>query len=364
VALLQVDPFTQTYQDVQHLRPLDGIPFNPSALDVLQSATGLTVLVTDEGLDQLFAYTLPVAVGPETPSGLAVPFQAGANISLPPLVAPEPVPLTTPPSTAPLLLVVTLSPGLLPGAGTEAAVEAPEVAVLLTLLVESGSAEAEETAPPPELQPHESNSGPGFKELLRRLEVAPKTEEGVPGHELEEIPGPFDLPPKKKEQPPNDSMFEKRPWDLPALSAPVLTAFWQRVGEGRLPAPAAGACLQERDQLTRCPASRHEPEKVAWSHSATDAVFASWSEAPRIADAADSGKSADAATAARPTCLGVGGVPRFVPHPTWNAALLTALAIGGVASRGERLNRRKPRRGGRHPAAGEACRPSRGLRWW
>jgi hypothetical protein len=239
VALLQVDAFTRTYQAVQVATPLDGIPFNPSALDVLQSATGLTVLVTEEGLDQLFAYALPFAVGPGTLG--TVPFQAGASISLPLLVAPEPVPLTTPPSTAPLLLVVTLAPGPLSGAEPEVTPITPDVAVLLTLLVDSGTAEVEELTPPLDIHPQDSTYGLGIPELLRRLELAPKTEGSGPDRNA--IPLPGDPRPGTEETRPPDAASERSERPHPEVSA--LPAFWQAVGDGRLevPAPLPGARL-------------------------------------------------------------------------------------------------------------------------
>jgi hypothetical protein len=232
VALLQVDAFTQTYQVVQEARPLDGIPFNPSALDVLQSAAGLTVLVTEEGLDQLFAYSLLSAVG--TVAGAAVPFQPGANISLPPLVAPEPVPLTTPPSTAPLLLVVTLAPGPLSGAEPEATPITPDVAVLLTLLVDSGTAEVEEMAPPLDVHPQDSNDGLGIPELLRRLELAPKIDGSEPDNSI----NPPEGEPRKgtEENKPPDATPEGS--EGLHSEAGMRTAYWQAVGEGRMAVPA------------------------------------------------------------------------------------------------------------------------------
>src|SRR5262249_15585876 len=83
------------------LVPLTGIPSEPSALAVLQEESGMQVLVTSEGGDQVFAFSIPEPLGapvlPEPSTG--------------PMVE------VTPLSGAPLTVVVTLTAGTGPAGG-------------------------------------------------------------------------------------------------------------------------------------------------------------------------------------------------------------------------------------------------------
>jgi hypothetical protein len=80
---------------VEGLEPLDGIPSEPSALAILETASGLRALVSEAGSDTLFAYDFGVPVGlPPLPQAVV---ESGA----------------TPLPSAPLVVVITsLSSGL------------------------------------------------------------------------------------------------------------------------------------------------------------------------------------------------------------------------------------------------------------
>ncbi len=86
---------------------LSGIPSDPSALEVLQSASGLQVLVTNAGGDRVFVFGIPGL--PESPA-------------LPPAeVAAGPTVEVTPPVEGSLTLVVTLIAGPVPAGGAAVA---------------------------------------------------------------------------------------------------------------------------------------------------------------------------------------------------------------------------------------------------
>jgi hypothetical protein len=103
VERLHLNPLTGTYGFEGTLTPLDGLPPDPSALAVLETASGPEVLVTSAGEDQLFIFEVPglVEVTPE--------FEGPPVIPLPELLPPAgPVAESTVPSEAPLVLVFTL----------------------------------------------------------------------------------------------------------------------------------------------------------------------------------------------------------------------------------------------------------------
>jgi hypothetical protein len=135
----------------QTFQALTGIPSEPSTLAVLQGESGLRVLVTDAGGDQVFVFGIPVPPElpgvpvspglPEPPLGPAVgvvlpPPEAPAGpmavIALAPPEGPAgPAVEVTPPAAGSLTLVVTLVTGPptvagLPGA-EEAAADVPQV---------------------------------------------------------------------------------------------------------------------------------------------------------------------------------------------------------------------------------------------
>jgi hypothetical protein len=149
VALLLQSPASGTYQVAQNLTPLTGIPSDPSALAVLESQSGLRVLVTSQGEDRLFEYAGGAA--PATVSLLV-----DRNITLPPIVAGPPIAETTTPNEAPLVLVVVLNAGLLPGENPT-----PGEAVNATFAAAAGGA---------------SGTGTGIVELVL---AALNTERGV-----------------------------------------------------------------------------------------------------------------------------------------------------------------------------------------
>ncbi|HKI31683.1 MAG TPA: VCBS repeat-containing protein [Gemmataceae bacterium] len=83
--------------------PLSGIPSDPSALLILQGGSGLQVLVTSAGGDRVFVFGIPGL--PESPQ-------------LPPSKAPDgPTLEVTPPTEAPLTLILTLITGPPPVSG-------------------------------------------------------------------------------------------------------------------------------------------------------------------------------------------------------------------------------------------------------
>src|SRR5205807_1812577 len=67
VELLHLNPVTGTFDSPVSLVALDGAPPDPSALTVLDTASGPEVLVTSAGSDQLFVFGLEPTVPPTIP---------------------------------------------------------------------------------------------------------------------------------------------------------------------------------------------------------------------------------------------------------------------------------------------------------
>ena len=106
VALLELNPVSQTFNTGRDLPPLTGLPSAPSALAVLQTTTEQLVLVTNEGEDQVFVFALDAA---------DTPVPGGPPIALPDLsVSSSTIAEATAPSGAPLALVLTLAADNLP----------------------------------------------------------------------------------------------------------------------------------------------------------------------------------------------------------------------------------------------------------
>jgi hypothetical protein len=195
VEVLRPDPTSGLYSVIEILTPLDGVPSNPSDLAVLEGGSELEVVVSSEGLDQLFVFATPG--GPESPPG--------GDVRLPPegpgtldIVLPQPPPPptvaeTTAPAGAPLALVITLVAEVLPGGsgapaeadggrgsgapaeadGGRAAVALPApdagepIAANLAGGTDAVEADGEETDAPPK----ESGVGSGVDERLRQLHL-------------------------------------------------------------------------------------------------------------------------------------------------------------------------------------------------
>jgi hypothetical protein len=134
---------------------LTGIPSDPSALAVLQSESGLQVLVTNAGGDRVFVFGIPGL--PESPT-------------LPPAEAPTgPVVEVTPPEEGSLTLVVTLIAGPLPEGAVVAEVQQP-AGPAANLLAAAG----------PVAAPLANLSAGGAQESLAEL-VAPADGSSRPG---------------------------------------------------------------------------------------------------------------------------------------------------------------------------------------
>ena len=96
------------YEAVKDFTPLSGIPSDPSALAVLETASGLEVLVTNQGEGDLFAYASGSYEAVST-----TPFLAAESIVLPSPVSEGPMLETTAPSEAPLVLYTSVTVGVL-----------------------------------------------------------------------------------------------------------------------------------------------------------------------------------------------------------------------------------------------------------
>ena len=173
VALLALNPASQTFADVQELTPLTGIPTNPSALAVLETVSEQLVLVTNEGEDQVFVFVLDAS---------GTPAPGGPPIVLPELdVSSSTVAEPTAPSDAPLALVLTLAADNLPsnepalaGTGTsqigegEAAGSAGAAASAAFL---SGSNDTGDEPEQVAAAPEEIPRGLDVDDVLRRLDL-------------------------------------------------------------------------------------------------------------------------------------------------------------------------------------------------
>jgi hypothetical protein len=218
VALLETTA-SGTYQVSQKLTPLTGIPSDPSALAVLERQTGLRVLVTSEGEDRLFEYA-GAAPAPGTISHIAL---VETSITLPPIMAGAPIAETTTPSESPLVLVVVLNAGLLPGenpssgeavnatfaaaaAGASATGTGIFELVLAALNIDRGAWHDDAAGT-------ESNFGLGIEQKLRQL----------------------DLYQKPRERQLDNSLSRATPDGSPRDGALALAVSWQQTTEGARP---------------------------------------------------------------------------------------------------------------------------------
>jgi hypothetical protein len=158
-AVVELNPATGA---VQRFQSLTGIPSDPSALDVLQGESGLQVLVTSAGEDQIFVFGVP---------GVSV-----ASVVPPPEVPSSPTVEVTPPDEGSLTLVVTLVAGPLPGdEGAVAAV--PQGAAAANGLVAGGGAANPDQLDQGTAAPGDGPARPGegvidVPEKLRSLDLA------------------------------------------------------------------------------------------------------------------------------------------------------------------------------------------------
>jgi hypothetical protein len=178
VEQLAFDPALGNFNIEESLAPLNGVPSEPDALEVLQGASRLEALVTSAGSDQIFVFGLPEAVS------------QAALVALPPPVLGAPVVSATTPTGAvagrpeAFLPVVTLLTGnLAPGEsspGPAAAAEEASVAVGATnrfvtdLLSPTDPTQGDEEgeAPGPDQPPQkESGLGPDVEEGLKKLDL-------------------------------------------------------------------------------------------------------------------------------------------------------------------------------------------------
>jgi hypothetical protein len=314
VQVLQLNAEDTAAAVVETLTPLTGIPSDPSALDVLETALGLQVLVTNAGSDQVFVFG----------TSLAAPLTA-QELTLPGLPPGGPIAEASSPTEAPLTVVLTLVAGLLPGetttlpgttAGDLAATgTAPDQASTAAtgngvsgMEVVQGASDNNDTG---DETPTDSGNQPSsesertIKEILRKLELYRRTPETIPL-------GPVTL----------GQMME-----LPRLGAEALAALWQ-----------AGT-----DWLTGVAGSVPPPPVVP--HEEADAAeWLSWSLAVNgeqaatrvVAGEADQGPSAMARVMGegeQPAAVEV-GVP--ADGVVWGKTLLATLAVGGLALWAER----------------------------
>ncbi len=204
VALLEPVAGSSLFQAAQVLAPLTGIPSDPSALEVLETADGLRVVVTDAGQDRLFVYGL----GPAA-AGVAVP----PEIVIPPLTAGGPVAEATTPSEAPLALVVTLTAGLLPAGPVAGPAPDAGAGQEVSLLASRAGTADDATEQSADQNAPESDFGLGVEEMLRQLDLRPRPDRRGPDD-------PF-------------SRLVPRPEPRDMLLA--LAALWQAKGEGCRP---------------------------------------------------------------------------------------------------------------------------------
>jgi hypothetical protein len=149
-------PVANGFEMTQSLIPLTGVPQEPSALAVLETASGLQVLVTSAGQDTIFVFA-PQPQSPEIP-GPAAPAQP---VSVPSALA-----------EAPLVLAVTLTAAAL-NEGNSGAVTALLPAVSLTAVAGVGGEGEEEGAGEPVslIDGRGTETRPGLDEALRKLKL-------------------------------------------------------------------------------------------------------------------------------------------------------------------------------------------------
>ncbi len=185
----------------QTLTGLTGIPLDPSDLTVLETASGLQVLVTNQGEDRVFVFVF----GPPSP-GLGL--------------EPEP----SVPIGAPLALVLTLVAGNLPvgepsGSGRTVTAAA----------VQSGGddeANQEENSQPSAWTPNGSDSTPGLDEAVQQLDLYRRTDNSDANSPMSRWTTPVEL----------------HPWDV------ALAAVWESARTGL---PLARWAEPEVDLLVR-----------------------------------------------------------------------------------------------------------------
>jgi hypothetical protein len=303
VALLEPVPGSSLFQAAQVLTPLTGIPSDPSALEVLETADGLRVLVTGAGQDRLFVYGL----GPST-AGVAVP----PEIVILPLTAGGPVPEATTPTEAPLALVVTLTTGLLTaetGAGPgPAAAAGQEVAFVAP---RTGAADdATEHAADRNVQ--ESDFGLGIEEMLRQLDLYQRPDERGP-----------------------DDLFSRWvPGQGPSDAVLALAGFWLGTEEGCLPEdhpppgpPAAESAPPARVGGTGAGLPAGAFDDPSWLPQTVAAVTVG---PAHTAASAAWGALGEVASPKSCPCHGAGPVLGPDGAPRREQALLVALAAGGL----------------------------------
>jgi hypothetical protein len=129
VAELHADPVSGLYSIASTFEPLTGIPSDPSALDVLETASGLQILVTNVGEDQVFVFVpevpSPAVVPPANPPSQP-PGGPAVTLAEPPPSSGFMVEVTSSPE-APLTLVVTLIAGITPAGQQPLSAEAATV---------------------------------------------------------------------------------------------------------------------------------------------------------------------------------------------------------------------------------------------
>jgi hypothetical protein len=252
VALLAQNAASQTFQDVQNLtllNPSNGTPINPSDLAVVEGASGLQVVVTNEGADQLFVYgepaeTPPVPPVPGSPTG---PEPTG-----------NPPPFFPPGSPGGGTPVGTLNPPSEPPISTPVLLPLPEspLALIATLLTGSGGEVPIES----EGSISAANSVPSSGTVLARGDAAAGNREVVSGSEED---GGTTGESERDEQ--NAAAFQRRIMDLQD-NAPQLGP---DPGEGR---PAMERAPDTEPTPTESPAPAPGEDRPA----ALDQFFRRW----------------------------------------------------------------------------------------
>jgi hypothetical protein len=271
VAVLGFDATTGLYATEQTLSQLSsGVLLDPSALDVLETATGqlAQVLVTNLGSSEVFVFGAPIALQPG-------PGPAASGVPLP--APPTPggtVPEATAPVGAPLVLVLTLTAGILPAGenvptedhlvNASGAAAAGETGVAaLAAAVESGGDEQGSSASLPPGLIQDTDFGLGTDDALRQLDLAPRTDDGRMDNPMAPNAAP-DRPAENPDGPPEGhspagrdeaerAPLSRQPLEMGLPS--LLSAALDSVAEAPTAAPSLSALTAAADQTANSQAS-------------------------------------------------------------------------------------------------------------
>jgi hypothetical protein len=240
VAVLQVNADDTAAQEVATLATLGdtGVPSDPSALEVLNSAVGLEVLVTTAGSDAVFVF------GPS----LAAPL-AAQDVSLPGLVPGGALPEATSPGGAPLAVVVTLAAGLLPAETAPANTTPGDTFPISTPTTDQGTATVSGTAVEEvtTIQGASDNNDNGDKRDKGNPDDPGRPAPGTEQQQfLDDLLKKLDLYRPTEAPPWLDMLARQLLPGLPRLDAGTLVAVWQAGADWLRAADAPAAPVPER----------------------------------------------------------------------------------------------------------------------